>query len=259
MMDNNKQQLPAITVKDAAKRFGHHILWENWSFTVPAEALVAVTGPSGAGKTTLINCLGLLEDFTQGSMYYGDKLVLDIKPGKGGKSGKSGKITRKKDLLTAKERRMYFHDTLGFLFQNYGLVDSWTVRQNLMVPLKINKNIPRRQYSDLCRKVLFRVGLADMEKEKIYTLSGGEQQRVALARLMLKKPTIILADEPTSSLDTANGDMVMAILREFADSGSVVLISTHSQNVVEQCDLQLQIPGTGEAAPGYSNDTHSAA
>ena len=244
---DTQAQNAAITVVDTSKSFGRHSLWKDWSFSVPAGSMTAVTGPSGAGKTTLINCLGLLEDFSQGTLYYGDKLVLEVDSGSDGKSEKAGK-TGAGGKLSAQDRRAFFKDTLGFLFQNYGLVDSWTVRQNLEVPLKMRKGLSHKDYPSACRAVLKRVGLAGMEKEKIYTLSGGEQQRVALARLMLKKPTIILADEPTSSLDAANSRMVMEVLREFAEQGATVLISTHSQEVIDACDGTLRIPGHGEAA-----------
>lgn len=263
---DSQAQKAAITVLDASKSFGRHVLWRDWSFSVPSGSMTAVTGPSGAGKTTLINCLGLLEDFNQGTLYYGDKLVLEVDSGVGvdgkagkkgkagkaaeaGKTGKTGKTEKTSEggKLSAQDRRAFFKGTLGFLFQNYGLVDSWTVRQNLEVPLKMRKGLARKDYPSVCRDVLKRVGLEGMEKEKIYTLSGGEQQRVALARLMLKKPTIILADEPTSSLDAANSRMVMEVLREFADQGATVLISTHGQEAIDACDGTLRIPGHEEA------------
>lgn len=202
------------------KSYPGKVLWENWSFKIPSGSITAITGPSGSGKTTLLNCLGLLENFDTGAVAF---------PGLTGKKPSS------------KQRRKLFRDVLGYLFQNYGLVENWTVEQNLLLAANINSNIGRAQRAAAISGALAQVGLAGYEKKKVFTLSGGEQQRVALCRLLIKQPRVILADEPTSALDEENAALVMCILRQFANQGALVLISTHSRDIVATCDYELSL------------------
>ena len=208
-----------LHIKNATKRFPGKTLWEDWSFSIPSRAMTAVTGASGSGKTTLLNCLGQLEQFDQGGVTF---------------SGLDGQYSGKKG------KQVLFRDVLGFLFQNYGLVENWTVEQNLRVALYSQRQSKKKE-DKLIGDVLEHVGLDGKEKSRIYTLSGGEQQRVALARLILKKPYVILADEPTSALDTQNESIVMDVLRKEADGGALVMISTHNSRIVEQCDYELSL------------------
>ena len=202
-----------LSVSGISKSFGRKTLWDDLSFEAPSASMTAVTGPSGSGKTTLLNCIGLLEAIDAGPISYGPWTF-----GTG----------------TRRSPRLCLRDVLGFLFQNYGLVDSWNVRQNLAIPLRLRSR-SRKQADQAAADALDRVGMGGAQKEKIYTLSGGEQQRVALARLILKEPSLILADEPTSALDQANADLVMDILTEQADGGALVLIATHSPDIVRRC------------------------
>ncbi|KGM14129.1 hypothetical protein N869_03955 [Cellulomonas bogoriensis 69B4 = DSM 16987] len=202
-----------------AKRFANKTLWSDLSFEIPSAAMTVVRGPSGSGKTTLLNCVGLLEPFDRGTVAFG------------GWSFTAG---------SRSASRRCFRDVLGFLFQNYGLVESWNVRRNLQVPLRIRPG-SRNGGRHAMAEALERVGMRGSEKEMIYTLSGGEQQRIALARLMLKSPSVVLADEPTSALDKANADLVMSILAEEARHGALVLISTHSDEIAARCDHALTL------------------
>jgi len=202
-----------LVVSDMTKRFGHKTLWSGLSFAVPSGAMTAVRGTSGSGKTTLLNCIGLLEAFDQGTISFGNWSFT---------------------VGSRLSSRRCFRDVLGFLFQNYGLVESWNVGQNALVPLR-NRLGARSGNRRAIDEALTRVGMRGTEKEMIYTLSGGEQQRIALARLILKAPSLILADEPTSALDQGNADLVMSILAEQADRGALVLIATHSDNIAQQC------------------------
>ncbi|MBU4336591.1 MAG: ATP-binding cassette domain-containing protein [Actinobacteria bacterium] len=216
------------------KKFGRKTLWSGLSFTVPSGAMTAVTGPSGSGKTTLLNCVGLLESFEAGSVSFGP-----------------WSFTAGSKLSS----RPCFRDVLGFLFQNYGLVESWNVRKNLMLPLRNQPGRRRRGSAEAITNALARVDMRGAEKEKIYTLSGGEQQRVAMARLILKAPSVILADEPTSALDHANADLVMDILAEQAVHGALVLISTHSDHIVRQCTHTIAMDSTVAETPQGTNRT----
>jgi len=200
-----------ISTRHLAKSFGDRTLWEDVNLDIRAQQMLALVGPSGSGKTTLLNCLGLLEKASKGDIVHGTK-----------------KITR----LGARGQRHFRRDHLGYLFQNYALIENATIRQNLDVA---SKNLAAQTRS------LERVGLSGREKEKVHYLSGGEQQRVALARLLVKKPTLVLADEPTGALDEGNGEVVIDILREMAREGCAVVIATHNDTVRDACNAVFDV------------------
>lgn len=206
----------AITVRDLTKSFGSRCLWRNISFSIKPGQMLALLGPSGAGKSTLLNCLGLLEPVDRGEIRVNGKDVTQF---------------------GASAARRFRRDSLGYLFQNYALVDGATVYENLEIAQKARWRRTNRQ--DL-EKVLDQVGLPGRGKEKVFRLSGGEQQRVALARLLVKQPSIILADEPTGALDSDNAGMVIDMLRGMASRGSSVIIATHDDNVKQCCDTALE-------------------
>ncbi|MDK8352363.1 MULTISPECIES: ATP-binding cassette domain-containing protein [Actinotignum] len=210
-----------LEARKVTKSFPGKTLWKDWSFSVPSHAITVLTGISGSGKTTLLNCLGRLDQFDSGDLSFpgipcGDR--------------------------ASQNDRIFFRDVVGFLFQNYGLVENWTVKQNLEVALHRFGRLSRSCKVSSISDALEIVGLKGQESKKVFTLSGGEQQRVALARLSMKKPSIILADEPTSALDERNSALVMDILRKLAQLGALVIISTHSKKIVDQCDYELPIP-----------------
>lgn len=142
--------------------------------------------------------------------------------------------------------RRYRRDVLGYLFQNYALIENATVAPNLEVAMK-----PRRKRGDspTVADALERVGLDGREKEQVHRLSGGEQQRVALARLIVKQPALVLADEPTGALDHDNTTLVVDILRTKSDDGCAVVIATHNDAVRDRCDTVLTVGSTTEPEP----------
>ncbi|GAA2942901.1 ABC transporter ATP-binding protein [Glutamicibacter bergerei] len=207
-----------IVVQEATKSFGDKTLYANLSITVPAGQMMAVMGASGSGKSTLLNCIGLLDTLDSGSVWVGNENITS---------------------LSAEGQRKFRRDSLGYMFQNYALIENASIQENLEVALAA-------QGKEALRKADFngaleRVGLAGRNKEKVYSLSGGEQQRVALARLIVKRPTIILADEPTGALDSANEAMVMEELRAIAAEGTAVFVATHSHEVMRFCDTVLEL------------------
>ncbi|MCA3747929.1 MAG: ATP-binding cassette domain-containing protein [Rubrobacter sp.] len=208
-----------IVVEDLSKSFGSRTLWSGVSFTVDRGEMLALVGPSGAGKSTLLNCIGLLETAD------GGEIRVD-----------GSDITR----FGRGARRRFRRDTLGYLFQNYALIDNATVSANLDVAVAASGVALRRRRREY-GAALARVGLAGRAKEKIYRLSGGEQQRVALARLLVKKPALILADEPTGALDKANEAMVMEVLREMSRQGATVIVATHQDRVQAGCDSLFEV------------------
>lgn len=194
-----------ITIKNLSKSFGEKKLFENYSLQINDGEFVIFTGVSGCGKTTLLNMIGSLE------------------------KADSGEITVDgMDITQKKNQREYLKRKVGFLFQNFALVDNKTVEENL----KLVKNDCRSGVS--IEEALEMVGLSDKAKQKVYSLSGGEQQRAALARLIVKKCDCVLADEPTGSLDRKNADTVFSILEKINESGKTVIMVTHDEAFKEK-------------------------
>ncbi|HJX77986.1 ABC transporter ATP-binding protein [Glutamicibacter sp.] len=207
-----------IEVHGATKTFGSKTLFQNLTFSVPAGQMMAVMGTSGSGKSTLLNCIGLLEKLDAGSLTVGGQQI---------------------SAFSDKQQRYFRRDSLGYMFQNYALIENSTIRDNLEVALAASgKSKIRGADFD---GALQRVGLAGRGKELVYSLSGGEQQRVALARLLVKLPAVVLADEPTGALDSTNESMVMNELRNIANAGATVLVATHSNVVMSHCDTVLDL------------------
>lgn len=191
-----------IKIEDLRKAFGEQVIFSDFSTEINDGEFVIISGRSGAGKTTLLNMIGFLEEYD------------------------SGRITVDGiELSEKKKQRDYFLNKVGFLFQNFALIENKTVRQNL----EIIKPSARTEYD--IDTALRKVGLLDKADKKVYTLSGGEQQRVALARLFLKKCDIILADEPTGSLDKDNAETVIRLLKELNKKGKTVIIVTHDESI----------------------------
>ncbi len=202
-----------ITLKNLSKSFGTRVLWQDLDLTVEPGRMLALVGASGSGKTTLLNCMGLLERPSGGQILFQGTDVTRLGPGK---------------------QRRFRRDHLGYLFQNYALIENATVKANLDVAR-------RRRIRPDHASALERVGLAGREKEKVHHLSGGEQQRVALARLMVKQPSLVLADEPTGALDSENGAMVVDVLRHMSREGCAVVIATHNDSVRDACDTAFDV------------------
>lgn len=200
-----------IELKNIVKTYGDKRIFDQFNLSVKKGEIVAITGPSGKGKSTLLNIVGLLEAPDSGDVYI---------------QGLKNPWKREKTKI-----KLLRH-TIGYLFQNYALIDQETVSKNLDVALEYVRGVDKNA---LKRKVLEKVGLSDKLHHKVYQLSGGEQQRVALARLFLKKSDIILADEPTGSLDAANRDRVLSLIQSLNQEGKTVLIVTHDPEVTKIC------------------------
>ncbi|ABY92650.1 ABC transporter ATP-binding protein [Thermoanaerobacter sp. X514] len=182
---------------------------------------IAIVGPSGSGKTTVLNIIGLLLPATEGEVYL---------------AGKRASTLKEKER--AKLRNKFF----GYVFQEFLLVEEDTVFQNIEIPLlysltKKTKSEKRK----MVEEVLEKVGLEVKINEKVRNLSGGERQRVAIARAIINDPEVILADEPTGSLDAENGEKIMDILESLVDKGKTLLIVTHNEAIAKRCDRIFRI------------------
>lgn len=187
-----------IKISHLYKSFEEKQLFSDLNLTIEDGEFVVFWGESGCGKTTLLNMIGSLEKIDQGEI-----------------------LVNHKNIFLRKNQREYLKNEVGFLFQNFALIESKTVRENLDM---VKKQI-RSEYT--MEQALEYVGLSDVIDKKVYKLSGGEQQRVALARLMIKKCSIILADEPTGSLDPNNADKVIELLKSLNRMGRTIVLVTH--------------------------------
>ncbi|WPP41127.1 ATP-binding cassette domain-containing protein [Paenibacillus hunanensis] len=194
-----------ILINNLTKSYGERELFNNYNLKIEQGEFIVFSGRSGCGKTTLLNMIGAIEPVDGGTIEVDH---IDI--------------TKKKNKLN------YFRHKIGFLFQNFGLIDNKTVRQNLNIIRKDCKT----ELSIM--QALDAVDLGNKIDQKVYTLSGGEQQRVALARLMLKRCEIVLADEPTGSLDSTNAQSVMDILHTLNKEGKTIILVTHDENIKKQ-------------------------
>ena len=182
---------------------------------------VALTGPSGSGKSTLLNIIGLLERPTSGLLQIGGQTTADLND----------------TALTALRG-----SSIGFVFQFHHLLPAFTALENVMLPSIIAHGTATRDAEATARELLARVGLKGAEYKRPGELSGGMQQRVAIARSLSLKPRLILADEPTGNLDTVSADEVFGLLREFnRDHGSACLIVTHDPRLAARCDRTIAL------------------
>lgn len=193
-----------IIIRGLNKAFGEKIIFSNFNLEIPDGSFVVISGDSGSGKSTLLNMIGGIEKPDSGSI-----------------------IIEGLNITRLKNKNSFFADTVGFLFQNFALLENKKVKENL----SLIKKSSRTKVS--LKEALNRVGLSKEVNKKVYQLSGGEQQRVALARLMMKKCSVVLADEPTGSLDKKNRDIVMRLLHELNEEGKTVIIVTHDQGIIE--------------------------
>lgn len=203
-----------IEIKKVGKKFGDKVVFTNLSYTINDGKMIAIVGPSGCGKSTLLNILGLLDTDYSGEVLYDGQLL---------------------SKASEKKRDEYIRNNINYLFQNYALIETDTVEENLMLALEYEK-LTKNEKIQKINKSLELVGLKDFNKKSVFTLSGGEQQRVALARIILKRGNIVLADEPTGNLDRNNSNKVMEILKALQKQGRTIIIVTHDESLAAQCD-----------------------
>jgi len=176
------------------------------SLQIDAGEFVAVMGPSGCGKSTLLNILGLLDTPSAGTYEI---------------FGENVSAYSEAQLTTVRRA------AIGFVFQSFNLIDDLTVEENVEVAL-LYRSVPAKGRRARVAEALERVGIAHRARHLPQQLSGGQQQRVAVARALVSAPKVILADEPTGNLDTANGNAVMELLFNVAKAGTTVVMVTHS-------------------------------
>ncbi len=204
-----------IKIKDLCKSFGNLTLFDHLTLEIPGKEITCIYGTSGCGKTTLLDIIGFIETYQSGKIFYDGKQVKN----------------------KASQRKM-LRDNIGFIFQDFGLIENETIINNLKIVKKIKK-MPHKE--ERIKEVLNSLQL-DMDlNRKVYELSGGEQQRLAIAKIILKDPNLILADEPTASLDVGNKEIILNLLKSFAANGKTVIIVTHDKETIEIADNKIDL------------------
>ena len=207
-----------IELQHIWKQFGSRIIFSDLNLNFQSGMVYALIGDSGCGKTTLLNMLAKLETFDKGEIVY---------------KGKS---------LTSLKNEEFYRNELGYLFQNFGLLESQTIRENLELGLIGKKQNKKQEKERLLLQALQAVRLDYLSlNQKIYELSGGEAQRVALAKIILKDPPLILADEPTASLDPKNSKEIMEILLELRNANRTIIIATHNPSIWKMADQIIRL------------------
>lgn len=200
-----------IQLEKVSKHFGERFLFSDISMTFDAGKVYALIGSSGSGKTTLMNMMAKLESY-EGRIFF-----------------------RGKELSKYKSSDFFRHE-LGYLFQNFGLIENQTIEENLKLGL-IGQKLSKTEQRQKEEEALARVGLSYLNLDKpIFELSGGESQRVALAKVILKNPPFILADEPTASIDPETSKLIMEILLSLRNKNRLIIIATHNPSIWEMAD-----------------------
>lgn len=190
-------------------------------FQVEDGEFASIIGKSGSGKSTLLSLLGALDSPTKGSIVVGGR-----------------DITKLHDRALTDYRRR----KIGFVFQNYNLIPNLTALENVMLPMEF-AGIPKAQRRQRATELLERVGIAaDKQKRRPGRLSGGEQQRVSIARALANKPDLILADEPTGNLDTGTGEMIFGLLHELSRTeNTTIIVVTHDLEIAGKTDKTYRL------------------
>jgi cell division transport system ATP-binding protein len=199
-----------IQVSHVAKRYpGGYEALRDVTFAVNAGEMIFITGHSGAGKSTLLKLITAIERPTTGSVIINGQNVSAMKPG----------------MIP------YFRRNFGLIFQDHKLLFDRSVFDNVSLPLAIT-GFPRAEIAKRTRAALDKVGLLGREKARPITLSGGEQQRLCIARAIVNRPAILLADEPTGNLDTAYAEEIIGMFKSFNQVGVTVVIATHDEDMI---------------------------
>lgn len=184
------------------------------SFTVERGSYTAIMGPSGSGKSTLLNLVGCLDRPTAGTLHVAGRDVT---------------------VLGDAERTRLRGEEIGFVFQTFNLMPKLTARENVALPL-VFRGQNREQRREHARELLEKVGLGDRADHRPSQISGGQRQRVAIARALVNDPTLVLADEPTGSLDSETGRQIMGLFRQVHEAGNTLLVVTHERHIAEHAE-----------------------
>ena len=205
-------------IYNMGKKNENHVL-KNVCFTVEQGEMIAIIGKSGSGKSTLLHILGCLDTATDGEYVLDDVFVHEI---------------NEKSRADLRNRK------IGFILQDFGLISDDSVIENVMLPMMFDET-NMLEIKEKAKRALELVNMADLAYNKVSTLSGGEKQRTAIARALVKNPDYILADEPTGSLDTENAGILMKNLKKLNVMGKTIIMVTHDMELAKECERILTI------------------
>lgn len=226
MSSSSPESRPAIALDAVEKRFGDHAVLNNVSLSVRPGQVVALIGPSGAGKSTLLRCINLLERPSSGT------IMVD------GVTIHAEHVIKPKELAALRSR-------VGMVFQSFNLFPHMTVLRNVALPQQRVLGRSRAEAEERAGILLKRVGLADKAAQYPGRCSGGQQQRIAIARALALDPKVMLFDEPTSALDPEVGLEVLRVMRELADDGMTMVVVTHEMQFARDVSDHLVVMAEG--------------
>jgi ABC-type lipoprotein export system ATPase subunit len=199
------------------------LVLDDLSLSIKGGDSVSVTGPSGSGKTTLLNIIGALDRPDSGNLLFRDMSILN---------------------LTPDESALYRNRNIGFIFQEHLLLPHLTIKENILLPLAANR-INSEEFDEAdkhARLLMDKMGITALETKYPFQISGGEAQRVTLVRALVNKPDILLADEPTGSLDIRNADLLGRLLSEMnSEFGITLIVATHSQDLAAKMKKNFRL------------------
>ena len=209
-----------IKIENIKKRFGTLQVLKGINLTVNDGEIISIAGPSGAGKTTLLQIIGTLDKPDEGNVCYNGTDVFSLKE---------------------KELSQFRNRNIGFIFQFHQLLPEFTALENVCIPAMIAKT-DKREYMKRAKELLDFLGLKDRMEHKPSELSGGEKQRVAVARALINRPAVILADEPSGSLDTKNKEELHKIFFNLRkETGQTFIIVTHDEQLASTTDRTIHM------------------
>lgn len=203
---------------NAGKLNEFHVL-KGISAEIKDGELVAIVGKSGAGKSTLLHIIACIDNYDSGEYYIDDLLIKN---------------------MSEKKLANIRNEKIGIVMQDFSLVEDFTVLENVIIPLDFAKKKPKNT-KEQALKALKQVNMEGYAKKKVKNLSGGEKQRVAIARAIINNPDLILADEPTGSLDSTNTEAIMDLFFSLNKQGKTIIIVTHDKELAEKCHRIIEI------------------
>jgi lipoprotein-releasing system ATP-binding protein len=205
-----------LELKNISKAYGTQLILDKISFVAPSNSLVSILGPSGSGKSTLLQIMGLLSDANSGEIFLNNQSYLH---------------------QSQQEKENFRNTNIGFVFQFHNLLGEFTVKENIVMPIAI-RNIPIPEATNnLLEEISKSLGILNLLHKYPTHLSGGEQQRVAVARALITQPAILLADEPTGNLDNKNAEVLYDLFLQIkAERGQQIIMVTHNEKLTYQSD-----------------------
>lgn len=189
------------------------------NLTFASGKITAIYGPSGCGKTSLLNIISGLDSHYQGNLYFKNKNIREF---------------------SEQELTHFRKEHIGFVFQNFNLIPHQSVLENVKLPLYV-RDLSDKEMDDIAKQELTRLGMGEFLRKNVKQLSGGQKQRVAIARALVNNPDMIVADEPTGSLDSQSQENVLKIFKDLSHLGKTVIIVTHNPEVAEYADVIVKM------------------